>query len=72
MTDLLIRGGTVVTAAGSRRAEIADAGEQGIAMNRLRQLVLFERLLARIYEACGDAVIVKGGFVLELRLAGAR
>jgi dihydroorotase-like cyclic amidohydrolase len=28
VTDLLIRGGTVVTAAGSRRAEIAVAGDR--------------------------------------------
>jgi hypothetical protein len=48
------------------------AKEQGVAMNRLRQLVLFERFLQRIYDACGDAIIVKGGFVLELRLARAR
>lgn len=48
------------------------AKQQGIAMNRLRQLVIFERFLARIYDAGGDAIIVKGGFVLELRLDRAR
>lgn len=48
------------------------AKEQGVSMNRLRQIVIFERFLARLYEAVGDAIIVKGGFVLELRLAQAR
>ena len=48
------------------------ATEQGVAMNRLRQVVLFERFLARVYAACGEAVILKGGFGLELRLERAR
>lgn len=48
------------------------AKERGVAMNRLRQLLVFERFLERIYNAVGNAIIVKGGFVLELRLDGAR
>lgn len=48
------------------------AQADGVAVNRLRQIVIFERLLARIYEAVGNAIVVKGGFVLELRLARSR
>jgi hypothetical protein len=39
---------------------------------RKRQLVVFDRLLARIVASFGDAAILKGGLVLELRIARAR
>ncbi len=39
---------------------------------RKRQLLVFDRLLARIEAAVGDAVTLKGGLVLELRLERAR
>lgn len=39
---------------------------------RKRQLVVFDRLLARIVASVGDAAILKGGLVLELRIARAR
>lgn len=48
------------------------AKERGILFNRYRQLVLFDRFLARVYEACGEAVILKGGYLMELRLNRAR
>lgn len=50
-----------------RRAE-----ERGMLFNRYRQLVLFERFAARVYEACGSDVIIKGGLVMELRFERAR
>ena len=37
------------------------ASQKGMLYNRYRQLVLFERFAARIYEACGDLAILKGG-----------
>lgn len=37
-----------------------------------RQLVIFERFLARIAEVLGDTVTLKGGLVIELRLERAR
>jgi hypothetical protein len=40
--------------------------------SRRRQLLVFDRLLARISAALGDAVTLKGGLVLELRLERAR
>ncbi len=48
------------------------AKERGMLFNRYLQLLLFDRFLARVYEACGDAVILKGGYALELRLEQAR
>ncbi|MDY7095442.1 MAG: nucleotidyl transferase AbiEii/AbiGii toxin family protein [Acidobacteriota bacterium] len=39
---------------------------------RRRQLLVFERFLARVSEVAGEAVVLKGGLVLELRLARAR
>jgi predicted nucleotidyltransferase component of viral defense system len=39
---------------------------------RKRQLVVFDRLLARIVASFGDAAMLKGGLVLELRIACAR
>lgn len=35
---------------------------------RKRQLLVFDRFLARIVEVLGDAATLKGGLVLELRL----
>lgn len=48
------------------------ASGSGIDMARRRQILVFDRFLARIVEAMGDAVILKGGLVLELRLSRAR
>lgn len=48
------------------------AKERGIPFNRYRQLILFDRFLARVYDACGEAVILKGGYLMELRLHRAR
>ena len=39
---------------------------------RRRQLLVFDRFLARVVATLEDAVILKGGLVLELRLARAR
>ena len=44
----------------------------GPELARRRQLLLFDRFLARIVAVLGDAVTLKGGLVLELRLARAR
>ncbi|MFW5968581.1 MAG: nucleotidyl transferase AbiEii/AbiGii toxin family protein [Persicimonas sp.] len=48
------------------------ARKTGRGFNRMLQIVLFERFLARVYEALGEAVILKGGFAMELRLRRAR
>jgi len=45
---------------------------RGARLNRSRQLVVFERFLARISVVFGNAVVVKGGLALELRLGRAR
>lgn len=51
---------------------LRDASTSGIDLARRRQLVVFERFLARVSRVFGEAVILKGGLVLELRLARAR
>ncbi len=52
-----------------RRVRTA-AGAPGMA--RLRQVLVFDRFLARVFEHFGERAIVKGGVVLELRLERAR
>lgn len=47
-------------------------GGQGAAFTRKRQLLVFDRFLARIAVTLQDAVTLKGGLVLELRLKRAR
>jgi predicted nucleotidyltransferase component of viral defense system len=44
----------------------------GTTLERARQLVVFDRFLARVVDIFGDAVILKGGLALEMRLHGAR
>ena len=41
-------------------------------LSRIRQLLVFDRYLARISQILGDTVVLKGGLVLELRLERAR
>lgn len=44
----------------------------GRSLQRLRQLVVFERFLARLFGTVGDDAVLKGGLVVELRAARAR
>lgn len=44
----------------------------GAEFARKRQLLVFDRFLARVVTVIGDAAIIKGGLVLELRLERAR
>lgn len=44
----------------------------GLDFGRRRQLLVFDRFLARVSQFLGDAVILKGGLVLEFRLGRAR
>ena len=44
----------------------------GAETNRFRQLLVFDRFLARVFAQFGDKAILKGGLVLELRLQRAR
>jgi len=48
------------------------SSQSGVDFARRRQLLVFDRFLARVTEVAGDAVTLKGGLVLELRLAQAR
>ncbi len=48
------------------------ASKTGVDFDRRRQLLVFDRFLARVTQALGDGVILKGGLVLELRLERAR
>lgn len=41
-------------------------------ISRLRQILIYERFLARIFQDFGDRALLKGGFALELRLEQAR
>ncbi|MBS2022832.1 MAG: nucleotidyl transferase AbiEii/AbiGii toxin family protein [Deltaproteobacteria bacterium] len=44
----------------------------GVEFSRRRQLLVFDRFLARVGAVLGDAVTLKGGLVLEVRLERAR
>jgi hypothetical protein len=46
--------------------------KDGVDFARRRQLVVFDRFLARVSAALGNSVLLKGGLVLELRLERAR
>lgn len=50
------------------RQQSADGQDLG----RMRQLLVYDRFLARVAEELGDAVVLKGGLALELRLGRAR
>lgn len=51
------------------RNEVATSGMHLV---RLRQLLVFDRYLARVFAVFQDAAMLKGGLVLELRLERAR
>jgi len=51
---------------------LRSALKSGLDFARRRQLLVFDRFLARVTRAMGDAAVLKGGLVLELRLARAR
>ncbi len=53
------------------RRLLTDAVPAGQDVNRIRQLVLFDRFLARVF-ASSDDWLLKGGLVLDLRVARAR
>lgn len=51
---------------------LRTASTTGADFARRRQLLVFDRFLARVVQIFGDAVLLKGGLVLELRLERAR
>ena len=51
---------------------LRSAAETGVDFERKRQLLVFDRFLARMVHVFRDAVVLKGGLVLELRLQRAR
>ena len=51
---------------------LRTAASDGAALVRKRQLLVFDRFLARAVAILGDTVLLKGGLVLELRLERAR
>jgi hypothetical protein len=48
------------------------ASKNGVDFARRRQLLVFDRFLARVSVVLGNSVLLKGGLVLELRLERAR
>jgi hypothetical protein len=51
---------------------LRNAASDGLDFARRRQLLVFDRFLARVVTVFGEAAVLKGGLVLELRLARAR
>ena len=51
---------------------LRSSSSTGVDFARRRQLLVFDRFLARVTHVPSNDVILKGGLVLELRLAQAR
>jgi hypothetical protein len=51
---------------------LRTSAKTGAEFARKRQLIVFDRFLARVVAVLGDAATLKGGLVLELRLERAR
>jgi hypothetical protein len=51
---------------------IKSSSTTGVDFARRRQLLVFDRFLARVALVVGDAVTLKGGLALEMRLTRAR
>ena len=51
---------------------LRSSANTGAEIARKRQLLVFDRFLARVVAVLGDAATLKGGLVLELRLERAR
>ncbi|MCB9521712.1 MAG: nucleotidyl transferase AbiEii/AbiGii toxin family protein [Myxococcales bacterium] len=70
-----MRTGGYGTAAAFKQAleqRLRSASTSGVDFARRRQLVVFDRFLARVALELGDAVTLKGGLAVELRLERAR
>lgn len=50
----------------------SEAASLGTTISRMRQLLVFDRFLARLFTLYPESMILKGGLVVELRLARAR
>lgn len=53
-------------------SQLKQGGVLGIELQRRRQLLVFQRFLARIVQTFGTHTVLKGGLALELRLDRAR
>jgi hypothetical protein len=53
-------------------ARVRSSSSNGVDFARRRQLLVFDRFLARIAHEFGDSVTLKGGIVVELRVERAR
>jgi hypothetical protein len=56
----------------SLESRLRNRASGGDRVSKVRQLVVFDRFMARVVSEFGDEVVLKGGLVLELRLARAR
>jgi hypothetical protein len=66
---------TYATAAAFKQAleqRLRTATGSGAELAKRRQLLVFDRFLARVVDEVGDAVTLKGGLAMELRLERAR
>lgn len=56
----------------SLEQRLRTSAKSGAEFARKRQLLVFDRFLARVVAVLGDAATLKGGLVLELRIERAR
>jgi len=70
-----VKAKTYASPAAFKRAledRLKSSSASGVDFARRRQLLVFDRFLARVAATFGDAAVLKGGLVLELRLERAR
>lgn len=68
----MIRYATAAAFKQAVEARLRSTSSSGVDFARRRQLLVFDRLLARIAFELGESVIVKGGIVVELRVERGR
>ncbi len=66
------RYGTALAFKQALEQRLRSSSETGVDFGRRRQILVFDRFLARLIRVVGEEVTLKGGLVLELRLARAR
>lgn len=51
---------------------LRNSTQSGVELARKRQLLVFDRFLARVAAVFGESAVLKGGLVIELRIERAR
>lgn len=53
-------------------SRLREAAQEGADLIHIRQSLVFQRFLARVFMTFGDAAVLKGGVTMEMRISNAR